>query len=428
MKLAINGGSKVRTKLFPRYISIGEEEEFAVQRVMRGGVLSRFLGCWDDDFYGGEEVRSFEHEWAERFKVKHAISVNSNSSGLQAALGACGIGYGDEVIVSPYSMSVSATAPLVWNATPVFADISEENFCLDPVSVRQKITEKTKAIVVVHLFGCPADMDEIMAIAKEFDLYVIEDAAQCPGAMYKNQLAGTIGDVGVFSLNYHKHIHTGEGGVCVTNNDRLAKRMQLIRNHAEAVVEGMQEADLTNMLGFNFRMTELQAAIGREQLKKLDREVLIRQKYAKTYNDAFKQFPQVEVHEPKDRTHAYYGQAFKFADPESKVINKRFVEAVKAELMPVQGREAEGVPIGAGYVKPLYLLPMFQHKQAYKDGFPFNGNENYAKGLCPVVEKMHYESLWVHDLTRSPLSEEDIQSVVDAYVKVLENIEELKNK
>jgi len=150
--------------------------------------------------------------------VKHAVSVNSATSGLYCAVGAVGVGPGDEVIVSPYTMAASATAALVYNAVPVFADIEPDCFCLSAESVAQKITERTKAILVVDIFGQPYDVDGINALAKKHGLIVIEDAAQAPGATFRGRFAGTLGDIGVYSLNYHKHIHSGEGGVVVTDD------------------------------------------------------------------------------------------------------------------------------------------------------------------------------------------------------------------
>ncbi|MGA1941135.1 DegT/DnrJ/EryC1/StrS family aminotransferase [Arcobacter sp. YIC-310] len=426
-KLAINGGNKVRTKLFKRYNNIDQREIDEVTKVMQKGVLSKYLGAWHEDFYGGEKVQEFEKLWSEYFSVKHSISVNSNTSGLITALGACGIGHGDEVIVSAYSMSISASAPVFWNATPVFCDLEDNtySFCIE--SLKKAITKNTKAIVVVHIFGCPSNMKEIMSLAKEHDLYVIEDCAQAPGGKYDNKYVGTIADIGVFSLNYHKHIHTGEGGVCTTNNDKLANKMQLIRNHAESVVENKGEDELENMLGFNFRLTEIQAAIGIEQLKKLDDELKIRQKYAKMYDDAFSKYPFIKTTKLDKRTHSYYVQAFEFLEDIAQVSRNKFITAVKAELEPVEGRENEGVPIGQGYVKPIYLLPMFQKKIAYnKQGFAFKDEISYEKGTCPNVEKFHHKTLWTHDFTRSPLDEEDINDVINAYIKVCENLDELK--
>lgn len=426
-ELAINGGSKVRTKLFKTYNTMGQAEKDAVNRVMDSGILSKFLGCWDDDFYGGPEVQAFEKEWSEEFNVKYTVSVNSNSSGIHVALGACGIGYGDEVIVSPYSMSVSATAPLVWNATPVFADIDPNHYNISIESIKKNITSRTKAIIVVHIMGCPADMDEIMEIAKEHNLFVIEDAAQAPYSFYKDKRVGSIGDIGVFSLNYHKHIHTGEGGMCTTNNKRFCEKMQMIRNHAESVVEDRGEEDLVNMLGFNFRLTEIQAAIGRAQLRLLKNEIEIRQKQAKLYDQAFEKYDFIKTTKLENRTHSYYIQAFQFDEEKAGISRKVFLDAVIEELTLVETREDEGVPIYGGYMKPIYLLPLFQKKIVYKNGhFPFNESIRYDKGLCPIVEDMHYNKLWYHDFTKSSLSDDDVEDVIKAYQKVCDNINELK--
>lgn len=269
-KLAIYGGEPVRTQPFPVYHSMGAEEKQAVMDVLDGKVLSAFLGTWSDNFYGGPRVRELEEAWAEYFNVKHAVSVNSATSGLYAAVGAAGINPGDEVIVAPYTMIASATAALVYGGIPVFADIDPDIFCITPDSIRDRITPYTRAIIVVDLFGHPADMDEIMVIARENNLVVIEDAAQAPGAKYHGRNAGTLADIGVFSLNYHKTIHSGEGGIVVTENDEIAERVRLIRNHAEVVVGNKGTQNLVNMVGFNFRMTEIEAAIANEQLKKLE--------------------------------------------------------------------------------------------------------------------------------------------------------------
>src|SRR2546426_1230599 len=233
-KLAILGGTPVRTKLWPGYRTVGEEEKRAVAEVIDSGVLSGYQGAWDPAFYGGRRVRKFEEAWAKYFAVKHALAINSACSGLYAAVGALGLEPGDEVIVTPYTMSASAMAILVYGGIPVFADIRDDTFCLDPKSIEERSSPSTRGIMVVHLFGHPADIDEIMALARPDHLRVIEDCAQIPDGMYKGKYLGGIGDIGVFSLNRHKHIQTGEGGDVTTNYDRLSERRQLIRNHGEA--------------------------------------------------------------------------------------------------------------------------------------------------------------------------------------------------
>jgi perosamine synthetase len=430
--LAINGGTPVRDKPFPSHNTVGKEEKEAVNRVLDTGVLSRYIGAWGEEFNGGEEVKAFEKEWAAHFGVKHAIAVNSCTSGLHVALGASGIGPGDEVIVSPYTMSASATTPLWYGAIPVFADIEEDYFCLDPKSVEQNLTERTRAIVVVDLFGQAYDAEAINAIAKKHNLYVIEDCAQAPGAQYQNKSAGTLGTMGVYSLNFHKHIHTGEGGVIVTNDDKLADKLRLIRNHAEAVVEDKGVTDLVNMVGLNYRLTELQAAIGRVQLRKLKDLTDERIVNCEQLSEQVKDIPGITpVKTRADCSHVYYQHAIKFNEKEFGVDRNTFVEAFRAEL-PTRGLNGhEGPLISAGYVKPLYLMPLFQKKIAIgKHGFPFNsphynGTVSYQKGICPVTERCYAQELIIHELMRPPMSKDDLEDVVRAFHKIYENRKEL---
>ncbi len=421
-KLAIHGGRPVREKPFPTYNTIGDEEKRAVMEVLDSGVLSQFLGTWSPDFFGGPRVQALERAWEAHFGIKHAVSVNSATSGLYAAVGAAGVGPGDEVVVSPYTMSASATAPLVYGAIPVFADIDPDTFCITAETIRRRITARTKAIIVVDIFGHPADMDPIMALAAEHGLTVIEDAAQAPGATYKGRPAGTLAHIGVFSLNYHKTIHCGEGGVAVTNDPRLADRLQLIRNHAEAVVANKGTADIVNLVGFNYRMTEIEAAIATEQLKNLARLVEPRQAAAAYYDGRLRGLPGLSVpHVAPNVTHGYYVYTMKYDASLSGVPRQRFADAVVAE----------GVPVSSGYVEPLYLQPLYKQRIALgRDGFPFtlSGHDNevdYRRGLCPVAERMHFEEVVITSLVHAGLSAADLCDVANAIEKVVENRGEL---
>ena len=284
-KLAIHGGTPVLSHPLPADNTIGAEELEAVKRVFERGSLSGFYGNWGPQFLGGTEVQEFEQDWAKHFKVPHVVSMNSATSGLFAAIGAAGISPGDEVIVPPTTMSATAMAPLVYGGIPVFADIDPDTFCLDVESVRAAITPKTRAILAVNLFGQPAPLAALAALARDKGLVLIEDNAQGPLAAENGQFAGTIADIGVFSLNYHKHIHSGEGGICCTRDPELALRLQAIRNHAENIVKPAGIQDPANMVGFNYRLSEMSAAVGRSQLRKIDAEVGRRQHLAERLSE-----------------------------------------------------------------------------------------------------------------------------------------------
>lgn len=420
-KLALFGGAKTIKKPFKRYNSIGSEEAEAVKHVIESGVLSQFLGCWEPDFYGGPQVQSFERQCEKYFGVKHAVTVNSWTSGLIAAVGAIGIEPGDEVIVSPWTMCASATAILHWNAIPVFADIEQDTFNLDPISVEKNITPYTKAIMAVDIFGHSADMDAIMDIAKRHNLKVISDTAQAPGALYHNKYAGTLAHVGGYSLNYHKHIHTGEGGILVTDDDDIAERVRLIRNHAEAVVGEKGTENLSNMIGYNFRLGEIESAIGIEQLKKLPSLVTKRQSIADRLTKGLAgliglKTPKVK----KNCTHAYY--VYPLVVDEKIGVHRDLIHKALTE---------EGVRVSRSY-QSLHLLPMFQKKQAYgTNGFPWSSDickrdVDYSKGICPTVEKLNDHTYLGLGLCVYDYVIDDVDLIVKAFHKVWSNLNILK--
>lgn len=421
-KLALFGGPKTIQTEFKRYNSIGAEEVQAAKKVIESGVLSQFIGAWHEDFYGGPKVREFERQCAEYFGVKHAVTVNSWTSGLVAAVGAIGIEPGDEVIVTPWTMSASATAILHWNAIPVFADIDPETFNLDPKSVEANITPYTKAIMVADIFGQSADMDELMAIATKHGLKVISDAAQAPGALYKGKHAGTFAHVGGYSLNYHKHIHTGEGGILVTDDDEIAERLQLIRNHAEVVVGDKGVTNLSNMIGHNFRLGEIECAMGIEQLKKLSGFVESRQHLANRLTEGLKGLRGLRTPVVKpDRTHVYYVYPI-ILDVEELGISKGRIHAAL---------QAEGVTVANRY-QNIHLLPVYQKKIAYGSrGFPWvsdicHRDVDYSKGICPVAEELNDSTYLGFGLCVYDWTNDDVDLIAKAFRKVWSNLEMLK--
>jgi len=420
-KLAILGGRKSIDFTFSRYNTIGSEEKRGVIDVIDSGVLSDFVGAPGESFLGGKYVKQFETKFAKQFKTDHAISVNSWTSGLITAIGALGIEPGDEVLVTPWTMCASAAAILHWNAIPVFVDIEDDMFCMDPSKIEEKITDRTKAILVVDIFGQSADMDPISSIADKYSLSVISDCAQAPGALYKDRFAGTMGDIGGFSFNYHKHIHTGEGGMIVTNSEHLARRSQLIRNHAEAVVENGDKENLSNMIGFNFRLGELESCIGLSQLDKLQAAIISRQKAAMKLDEGLADLKGLDTPKIRDKcSHVYYFYGMKHNESETGVTKAKVYEALIAE----------GVPYLSMHYQNLHLLPMFQQKICYgTKNYPWTINNDreydYGRGLCPVAESLNQSSFLGLFMCGSQYIDDEIDALIQAFRKVYTNIEKL---
>jgi len=408
-QLAILGGEPVLKQVLPKYNSIGVNELNAVASVIRSGTLSGFYGSPGDQYLGGPVVKEFERMWSERFSIRHTISVNSATSGLFAAMGAVDLKPGDEVIVPPLTMSATVMAPIVYGGIPVFADIEPDTFCLDPECTEGLISPRTRAVIAVNLFGHPAQLEKLRSMADRHGIYLIEDNAQGPLAGEKGRYAGTIGHIGVFSLNYHKHIHTGEGGMCVTDDDDLAFRLRMIRNHGENVVGPMEVKNISGIIGFNYRLTEMSAAIGIEQLKEIDRHVEARTIVAERLSQGVRGLAGLTPPVVRsDCRHVYYVWGMKIDSDALGVSRRQFSRAL----------EAEGFPHSTGYVRPLYMLPMFQKKIAL-GSYPFNlSTIDYKEGACPVAERMHSEELLVYEPCMYDISPEVSDLMAEAIRKV----------
>ncbi len=410
--------NKKKNKAFKPYPSMGRAEKAAVMAVMRSGVLSGFYGSLGPEFLGGPKVRALETAWAERYGVKHAVTVNSATSGLMAAMGAIGLGPGDEVILSPWTMSATAMAPIIYGGIPVFADVEDETFCIDPVSVAANITPKTRAILAVNLFGHPAALKRLRKLADQRGLYLVEDSAQAPFASEDGRRAGTVGHIGVYSLNFHKHIHSGEGGVCVTDDDGLADRLRMIRNHGENTAAEMAKGDLTNLVGFNMRMTELSAAVALAQLDNIETHVERRERLAEALTEGTRDLEGWTVPiRRKGCRHNYYVWLVRYDARKVGVKRGLFSKALKDE----------GFPNFTGYVAPLYRLPLFRERKAIgRDGFPFTlTNRTYADGMCPVAERLHEEEAIVFEPCAMKIDRKTASNLITAVRKVHDNRKQL---
>lgn len=410
-KLALFGGEKTREKPFPKYPIITSDEKNAILEVLDSGNLSTFVASPGDNFLGGKKIREFEEKFARYMGTKFAVTFNSATSALHAAVVAVGVNPGEEVIVPPYTFTSTATCALMHNAIPVFSDVKQDTYCLDPTKLSGTITSLTRAIIPVHLFGHPCDMDEIMEIAAKNNCKVIEDCAQSPGATYKDKKVGTIGDCGIFSFQETKNMMTGEGGMLVTNDEQIAKIAQMIRNHGEMILPTIKSRTYkSEILGWGYRMTELEAAIGIVQLGKLEKHNEERIKMAEYLTNKIHTIDGIEHTRYNHVKHVYYVYSFSFDEKKIGMSRDKFCEALVAE----------GIPCSGGYVKPLYLNPLYTEKRAFAFKH-YSGNAKYEKGICPITEQLNEKLLVVIPVCRPPATIEDMDDIFNAIKKVIAN-------
>jgi dTDP-4-amino-4,6-dideoxygalactose transaminase len=352
---------------------ISDEEKKAVMKVLESGQLTQ-----------GKNVEDFEKKFASYCNVKYGIATSNGTTALHTSLIALGIDKGDEVITSPFSFVASSNCLLYVGAKPVFVDINPKTYNINTDLIEEKITDKTKAILPVHLYGQPCDMDKIMKIAKKHDLIIIEDACQAHGAEFEGKKIGSFGDVACFSFYPTKNITTAEGGMILTNSDDIDEKCRLIRNH------GQKERYHHTILGFNFRMTEIQAAIGIEQLKKLDEWNEKRIENAKFLNENLKDLD---------------GIITPYVDPRVKHVFHQYTIRVEkttnfelSEMLTKSG------------VQTIIYYPIPIHKQLLYQKLGYNDNLLEAEHISKEVL-----SLPVHPV----LSRQDLEKIVTEVNKCL---------
>jgi dTDP-4-amino-4,6-dideoxygalactose transaminase len=416
-KLAISGGSKLRTKPFPKHPIIGDEERREVMEVLNSGNISTFIASPGENFLGGKKIKEFEEKFSNKIGTKFAIAFNSATSALHAAIVAVGVKPGEEVIVPPYTFTSTATSSLMHNAIPVFSDVKNDTYCLDPKKLQDVLTPLTRAIIPVHIFGHPCDMDEIMKFASQNNLKVIEDCAQSPGGQYRNKNLGTIGDCGIFSFQESKNIMTGEGGMLLTNDEEIANIARMVRNHGEMVLPTLKERTYkSEFLGWGYRMTELEAALGVAQVSKLDHLNDERIKLCGFLANEINKIKGMKHVKYDFVKHVYYQFGFSYDEKVIGVPRNLFCDALRSE----------GIPCSAGYVKPLYMNPLYLEKCAFAYKH-YTGNVKYEKGICPVTESLYEKEVIVIQVCRAPATIDDMQDIVNAIHKILENKSELLN-
>ncbi len=303
---------------------IGEEEKREVASVLEENALT--TAARD----GGKRVRDFESQMKSYLKAKHVISVNSGTAALQAALMAAAIKQGDEVLIPSFTFVATANAVVAAGGRPVFVDIKKDDYTIDVSDLKKKITKKSKVVIPVHLYGHPADLDEIGELAEKHAIDVVEDACQSLGSTYKRKQTGTFGVMGCFSMYASKVLTAGEGGAVATDSDELADRLKMIRNH------GMVEGYDTRILGLNLRLPELSAAVAKVQMQKLDKMLQIRRRNAELLSELL--FPSAKKHgvkipeETADKKFNWYLYTVAFQDNRDKITNALVKDNVGATV------------------------------------------------------------------------------------------------
>jgi dTDP-4-amino-4,6-dideoxygalactose transaminase len=322
---------------------IGEEEIKAVVKVMKSGGLTHGLGA-------GPMVTEFEKSFADFMKAKHAIAMNSATAALHSSLLAAGIKRGDEVILPSFTFVATGEVVAMIGAKPVFVDINPDTYNISPKAIEKAITKKTKAIMPVDLYGLPADMQPIREIADKYGLKIIEDAAQAHGASYKGKPPGTLADAACWSFYGSKNMTTGEGGMMTTNDDKLAETVRFMRSHGE------KEKYMSAMLGHNYHMPEMEAAIGCVQLKKLPKFVAKRTENAERLSEKLKKVKRLQLPTvPKGYKHSWYLYTVRMKNATRKQRD-RVVEDLKKK----------GIGVIVCYVNPIHLMPFYAKLGKYK--------------------------------------------------------------
>lgn len=362
---------------------IGEEElQLVVEAIKSGWISSQ-----------GRFIEEFEQRFAEYIGVSYGVAVCNGTVALHLALSALGIGSGDEVIIPTLTFAAVANAVVLTGAKPVFVDSHATYWCIDPEKIREKISSKTKAIIAVHLYGHPCDMDALLRIASEHDLYLIEDCAEAHGAEYKSKKVGSFGDISCFSFYANKIMTTGEGGMCLTNDEKLAEKMRILRNHGMSP----QKKYWHEVVGYNYRMTNLQAALGVAQLSKIDFLVQKRREIAKIYNSVLEDVEGVKTPAEMPWAKNVYWLYTILIEKDEKNSGRDFVK---------QALEKEGIETRPVFY-PLHQMPAFR---------------NYATSSCSFIHAEEISKRGLSLPSSANLSPNDVKEIASIIRDVVERL------
>lgn len=392
-KLAIDGGTPVReTKLFYGHQYIDEADIRAVTEVLK----SDFLTC-------GPKIGELEEKLCRLMGAKYAVVCSNGTAALHIACQAAGIGEGDELITTPITFAASANCALYCGAKPVFADINEETYNIDPASVKEKMTERTKAVVAVDFTGQAVELDELLALCHERGAVLIEDGAHSIGTTYKGRAVGSVADMTTFSFHPVKTVTGGEGGAVLTNSEAYYKKLLLYRAHGitRDPAQLKRESDgpwyyEQIALGMNYRMTDMQAALIISQLDKIERFSRRRKEIVEMYNEAFSQMPELFVQREI---------------PESDTTRHLYILRIRPEKLTIRRKEFFDCMAAENICCNVHYIPVYRH--------PYYEALGYPKGLCPKAEKL-YEEILSLPLYYS-LTDDDVQDVIHAVKKIVEN-------
>jgi perosamine synthetase len=392
-RLAIDGGIPIRRTRLPYGRQwLDEDDIAAVVEVMRSDWLTT-----------GPKVGEFEEAFSDFVGAEEAVAVSNGTAALHAAMHAIGIGPGDEVIVPPMTFAASANCVVFQGGTPVFADVDPDTLLLDPAQVEAKITPRTKAIIAVDYTGQPCDYDALRTTADQHGLALIADACHALGGSYKGRPVGSLADLSVFSFHPVKHITTGEGGMITTDDPELARRMRVFRNHGITTDHRQREAkgswfyEMVD-LGYNYRLTDLQCALGMSQLRKLPGWVARRQEIARRYDTAFAEMPVVQPLGVRDDvSHAYHLYVIRLDLTQLRVTRAEVFAALRAE----------GIGVNVHYI-PVHLHPFYRERFGTRPG------------LCPVAEEAYERLLSLPVFPK--MNNADVEDVILAVRKVLSNL------